>query len=82
MTWRNWDDADDDPRNVWYDPVFTEVLPGERLIHSTSGKMGCWRRQKNGSLRFPRLMQHGLSAQVRHKGRSETYLHFENRLLS
>ena len=52
ITGYTFDCVEDDAHHPWYDLIFTEVLPGERLALSMGTKCGAWRRQKMDHIDF------------------------------
>ena len=80
ITRKNWGSGVDGETHPWFDPVFTELLPGERLVARVMSKTGAWRRQTNGSLRFPHFISYDLSTKKVRDDRTSSSLRFQNRL--
>eukprot|EP00973_Karenia_brevis_P052743 7328905-Karenia_brevis.AAC.1 len=44
---KNCDSIEDDETHTWFDPVFSEVLPGEVLVIGTASRSDGWKRVQN-----------------------------------
>ena len=57
-----WDDVHDDTTHANFDDVFTQLLPGNKIVFGAPGvKTNAWRRLRNFRLQFPRFLQYDLS---------------------
>ncbi len=75
------DDFPDGPENRWYEPVLSQLLPGERLVlDARAQKTDIWQKLKNGSLKFGRFEDIDLSLHERQPGVTNRSCHFEQRV--
>ena len=79
------DRAVDDYLHPYYDPVFSELPPGERfVIHDGTRKDNAinnvWKRAKNGNLHCPTLPSHDLLHRVEIHGNTSAEKHYEIRI--
>ena len=76
-----WDGVLDDPKHPDFDPVLTELLPGEKLLLQRQAlKTDAFRRLRNGRLHFARFIEYDLSLQKDAHGVSMRTQHFQVRL--
>ena len=62
-----WDGVLDDPKHPDFDPVLTELLPGEKLLLQRQAlKTDAFRRLRNGRLHFARFIEYDLSCRRTH----------------
>ena len=75
----------DDYQHPYYDPVFSEVPPGERFVMHDGTKQvnpmnNVWKRVKNGNLLYPTLPTYELRHTVEIHGNTSAEKHYEMRL--
>ena len=76
-----WDGVLDDMRHPDFDPVLTELLPGEALISSVGAREShVFRKFRNGRLQFPRFIEYDLSFKLDNEGVQQRVRHFQARL--
>ena len=76
-----WDDVHDDTTHAHFDEVFTQLLPGNKIVFGAPDvKTNAWRRLHNGRLQFPRFLQYDLSLKETPFHVSNRTMHFQMRL--
>ena len=85
MDRNNYQEACDDYLHPLYDPVLSEMLPGERFVmhdgyNTNFNSNDVWKRVQNGSLRYPYLQSFDLLHSKEIFGTTSAEKHYEMRL--